>query len=100
MTDIKYRKVVLVKEHSDALRAYEELQKKIRHDKLADALDLARACVLSTHQIRPDIVDELVRFADAYISTLREAVRAQGGTSVEIIATFPEGKVTIDKFSR
>lgn len=100
MTDIKFRKVVAMTQHQDALQAYETLQHHTCQEKLTDALDLAHACILATQQIRPDLIDELVRYTDTYVRVLRTAVQARGGTGLEIIATFPEGKVTIDKFSR
>jgi hypothetical protein len=34
---------------------------------------------------------------DMYISTLRKYVKAMGG-ELEIVATFPEGRVRIEKF--
>ncbi|WP_434680951.1 hypothetical protein J3P77_07995 [Pseudomonas sp. R1-18] len=76
------------------------LQRQACQQKLTDALDMTRACVLATSQIRPEVVDETLKFTDTYIAILRNAVRAVGGGEIEITVAFPEGKIVIDKFSQ
>jgi hypothetical protein len=84
----------------DAMEAYTKLHKDFSRDRLAEALDMTLECILATQKIRPELVDDLIKFTDTYVRILRNAVVASGGTGLEITAIFPEGKVRIDEFSR
>jgi transcriptional regulator with XRE-family HTH domain len=81
-SDAHYRRMV-------AEMALHELRRArgISQEKLAEAL----------HIKQPNIA-KLERRTDVYISTLRAAIEAMGG-SLEIVACFPDGKVKITNFS-
>ncbi|WP_282348416.1 hypothetical protein [Pseudomonas sp. PS01301] len=100
MPDKKTGKVTSITPSRDALEAYTKLHGGCSSDKLADALGMTLECILATQQIRPELVDDLIKFTDTYVRMLRNAVIALGGTSLEITATFQDGKIVIDKFSR
>jgi transcriptional regulator with XRE-family HTH domain len=59
----------------------------ISQEKLAEALG-----------IKQPNVAKMEKRADIYISTLRAAIEAMGGT-LDIVARFPDGKVKIKNFS-
>jgi hypothetical protein len=48
-------------------------------------------------QVQPPAIATLERRADLYVSTLRRCIEAMGGT-LEIVAHFPDGSVTITTF--
>lgn len=52
---------------------------------------------LRTQKVHPDAVKEALKLTDRYVSTLNDCVQVLGGSQVEITATFPDGKVIIDK---
>ncbi|MFL1504935.1 helix-turn-helix domain-containing protein [Pseudomonas sp. O64] len=66
-----------------------ELRKaqQLSQERLAKALNINQAAV-----------SKMERRTDMYISTLRDYIRAMGG-ELEIIATFPGGRVKIDNFA-
>ena len=49
--------------------------------------------------INQDAVSKMEKDSDLYICSLRETIQTLGG-DLEIIATFPDGSVKIDKFSQ
>ncbi|KAA8693112.1 hypothetical protein [Pseudomonas caricapapayae] len=55
---------------------------------------------LEAQHIRPDTIDEALRMTDTYLGVLKECVQVLGGSNLEITATFPHGKVTIDVLSQ
>ena len=48
-------------------------------------------------RVQPSAIATLERRTDLYVSTLRRCIAAMGGT-LEIVAHFPDGSVTITKF--
>jgi Helix-turn-helix domain len=48
-------------------------------------------------QVQPPAIATLERRLDLYVSTLRRCIEAMGGT-LEIVARFPDGRVTITNF--
>ncbi|UNB62961.1 hypothetical protein [Pseudomonas syringae group genomosp. 7] len=55
---------------------------------------------LETQSIRPDTVADALKITDSYLAVLKECVHVLGGSNLEITATFPHGKVTIDVLSQ
>ncbi|WP_032699951.1 hypothetical protein [Pseudomonas syringae] len=71
-------------------------KQQILDRRIEEAHAMAMMC-LRTQNVHPDAVKEALRLTDRYISTLNECVQVLGGSQVEITATFPDGKVTINK---
>ncbi|MNK88608.1 hypothetical protein D3C87_1085780 [compost metagenome] len=79
------------------------LLKKLRAEmplhELRQAQALSQENLAKTLHVNQAAISKMERRTDMYISTLRSYIRAMGG-ELEIIATFPEGQVKIDNFSR
>ena len=65
----------------------------LRHAREQSQQEMAR-----TLKVNQPAVAKLEKRADMYVSNLRRYIEALGG-SLEITATFPEGRVTITNFS-
>jgi transcriptional regulator with XRE-family HTH domain len=81
-SDAHYRKMVAEMPLHELRRA-----RGISQEKLAEAL----------HIKQPNVA-KLEKRTDVYISTLRAAIEAMGGT-LNIVACFPDGEVKITNFS-
>ncbi|MDU8571829.1 Prophage PssSM-01, Orf22 [Pseudomonas amygdali pv. mori] len=55
---------------------------------------------LEAQNIRPETVEDALKVTDNYLAVLKECVDVLGGSNLEITATFPDGKVTIEILSR
>ncbi|WP_338586454.1 XRE family transcriptional regulator [Pseudomonas sp. MAG733B] len=79
------------------------LLKKLRAEmplhELRQAQALSQENLAKTLHVNQAAISKMERRTDMYISTLRSYIRAMGG-ELEIIATFPEGQVKIENFSR
>ncbi|MDU8618990.1 hypothetical protein RYB67_10500 [Pseudomonas syringae] len=76
---------------------------KQRHQTAEDRLRQAQLLALmslETDDLHPDMVMAALRIADRYMSTLRGCIQIVGGSNLETIATFSEGKVMVDKLSQ
>jgi hypothetical protein len=100
MDDEKRGQLISLAVRRNARQAIEKVQYRNRQKRLADALAVTRGCIVAIHELSPEVTTEMVKFTDVYIGILRGCVRAMGGGDLEITATFPEGKITIDKFSQ
>lgn len=78
---------------------YQKLRAEMPLHELRQAQELSQDALAKTLQINQAAVSKMERRTDMYISTLRNYIRAMGG-ELEIIATFPEGQVRIENFSR
>jgi DNA-binding XRE family transcriptional regulator len=66
-------------------------------DELREARKMTQISLAKTLNVNQAAVSKLERRADMYLSTLRSYVEAMGG-HLEVLATFPEGKVRITQF--
>ena len=66
---------------------------EFRHARAQSQADLAKRL-----QIRQPDIAKMERHADMYVGTLRRFIEEMGGT-LEVVAHFPEGSVTITHFS-
>ena len=87
----------------DALERTEKLYRKLRAElplhELRQAQELSQDTLAKTLHVNQAAISKMERRTDMYISTLRNYIRAMGG-ELEIIATFPNGQVKIENFSR
>ncbi|MDA8308874.1 MAG: XRE family transcriptional regulator [Deltaproteobacteria bacterium] len=65
---------------------------------LRRARGISQIKLAETMQIKQPTVARLEKRTDLYISTLRGVIEAMGG-SLEIVAHFPEGSISIKEFS-
>jgi predicted transcriptional regulator len=63
-------------------------------DELREARRLTQEQLGERLQVKQPAIAKLERRADMYLSTMRGVIKAMGG-EMEILAVFPEGKVTI-----
>ncbi len=66
-------------------------------DELRAARDLTQEHLAKVLGVKQSAVSKLERRTDMYISTLRDFIKAMGG-SLEIRAVFPDGDVRITQF--
>lgn len=71
-------------------------KQQILDRRIEEAHAMAMMC-LHTQNVHPDTVKEALRLTDRYVRTLNDCVQVLGGSQVEITATFPDGKVIINK---
>jgi transcriptional regulator with XRE-family HTH domain len=76
------------------IRAEKQL-KQIALDELREARRLTQRQLADRLGVNPAAVSRMERRTDMYVSTLRNFIRALGG-SLRILASFPEGEVEID----
>ncbi|MDF5893455.1 hypothetical protein P4A93_17755 [Pseudomonas syringae pv. syringae] len=72
----------------------------LRERKLRQAHTLALMCLETSDDLHPDAVIAALKVSDRYTETLRGCIQILGGSSLQTIATFPEGEVEIDKLSQ
>jgi transcriptional regulator with XRE-family HTH domain len=75
-----------------------ELKSEMALDELRQAREQSQQEMARTLKVKQPAVAKLEKRADMYVSNLRRYVEALGG-SLEITATFPEGRVNITNFS-
>jgi len=81
-------------------RSEAKVQRLIQEMPLAElraARDLTQEHLATLLHMKQPAVSKLERRTDMYVSTLRDVIRAMGGT-LEIRAVFPEGEVRITQF--
>lgn len=80
-------------------KQYKEMAAKLMplHE-LRRARGMSQEALAKALRIRQPNVAKLEKRTDIYISTLRGAIEAMGGT-LDIIARFPDGRVKITNFS-
>ena len=66
-------------------------------DELREARSLTQEQLAERLHVKQPAVAKIERRADMYLSTMRGVINAMGG-QMEILAVFPEGKVTITQF--
>ena len=66
-------------------------------DELREARRLTQEQLAERLHVKQPAVAKIERRADMYLSTMRGVIKAMGG-QMEILAVFPEGKVTIKQF--
>ncbi|RMR13736.1 hypothetical protein ALP90_00736 [Pseudomonas amygdali pv. ulmi] len=71
-------------------------KQQILDRRIEEAHAMAMMC-LRTQNVHPDAVKEALKLTDRYVSTLNDCVQVLGGSQVEITATFPDGKVIINR---
>ena len=74
-----------------------ELKSEMALAELRQARERSQAELARTLKVKQPAVAKLEKRADMYVSNLRRYIEALGG-SLEITATFPEGRVTITNF--
>jgi DNA-binding transcriptional regulator YiaG len=84
--------------HARHEERYRRLVEEMHLHELRQARALSQAKLAEALNINQAAVSKIEHRADAYISTLREYIRAMGG-DLEIIARFPDGAVKISNFS-
>ncbi|BBP79759.1 transcriptional regulator [Pseudomonas gingeri NCPPB 3146 = LMG 5327] len=94
--DLVARRSPEARVRTDAL--YQQLRAEMPLHELRQAQQLSQDALAKTLHINQAAVSKMERRTDMYISTLRNYIRAMGG-ELEIIATFPEGKVKIENFA-
>ena len=67
---------------------------KMALNELREARRLTQEQLAERLHVKQPAIAKIERRADMYLSTLRGVIRAMGG-EMEILAVFPEGKVTI-----
>ncbi|EGH05039.1 MULTISPECIES: hypothetical protein [Pseudomonas syringae group] len=95
MSDGKGKFVSLKARFKERLTSARRKQ-QILDRRIEEAHAMAIMC-LRTQNVHPDAVKEALKLTDRYVSTLNDCVQVLGGSQVEITATFPDGKVIIDK---
>lgn len=83
-------------------RAYEKAKQDIAEmalDEVREARAMTQEHLARLLGIKQAAVSKMERRADMYVSTLQAMIKAMGGT-LQIVATFPEGKVEIDQFRK
>lgn len=66
-------------------------------------IEQAHAMTLMFMQTQGDHLETIkaaLKVADRYVIAMRECVHVLGGSSLEVTATFPDGKVAIEKLSQ
>ena len=76
-------------------RTVQEELEKLPLYKLRKACNLTQQQVATQLGVQQAAVSKIERQTDMHIGTVRRFIEAMGGT-LELVATFPEGKVTID----
>jgi DNA-binding transcriptional regulator YiaG len=84
---------------ADAERLFQQHLKEMPLHELRKAQELSQESLAKALHVKQAAISKMERRTDMYTSTLRNYIRAMGG-ELEIIATFPEGQVKIDNFSR
>jgi transcriptional regulator with XRE-family HTH domain len=74
-----------------------ELKSEMALAELRQARERSQEQLARTLKVKQPAVAKLEKRADMYVSNLRRYIEALGG-SLEITATFPEGRVTITNF--
>ena len=74
-----------------------ELKSEMALAELRQARERSQEELARTLKVKQPAVAKLEKRADIYVSNLRRYIEALGG-SLEITATFPEGRVTITNF--
>jgi transcriptional regulator with XRE-family HTH domain len=77
---------------------YREMVAKMPLHELRRARGMSQETLAKALHIKQPNVAKLEKRTDIYISTLRGAIEAMGGT-LDIIARFPDGRVKITNFS-
>ena len=77
---------------------YQEMAAEMALHELRRARGISQEELAKLLHIKQPNVAKMEKRTDTYISTLREAIEAMGGT-LDIVASFPEGKVKIKNFS-
>jgi transcriptional regulator with XRE-family HTH domain len=77
---------------------YEEMAAEMALHELRRARGISQEELANVLRIKQPNVAKMEKRADIYISTLRATIEAMGGT-LDIVASFPEGKVRIKNFS-
>lgn len=95
MSDGKGKFVSLKARFKERLMSARRKQ-QILDRRIEEAHAMAMMC-LRTQNVHPDAVKEALKLTDRYVSTLNDCVQVLGGSQVEITATFPDGKVIINK---
>ena len=83
-------------------RIDEEVKKALAEmpiTRMRNARGLSQKMLAEALHIEQPAVAKLEKRADMYISTLRSHIQAMGG-DLEVVARFPDGDVTINKFSQ
>lgn len=68
-------------------------------DELRVARELTQERLAERLKVKQSSISKWERRADMYVSTLQNTIKAMGG-KLEILATFPEGSVRINHFSK
>lgn len=66
-------------------------------DELREARRLTQEQLADRLHVKQPAIAKIERRADMYVSTMRGVIKAMGG-EMEILAVFPEGRVTIKQF--
>jgi len=66
-------------------------------DELREARRLTQEQLAERFHVKQPAIAKIERRTDMYLSTLRGIIKAMGG-DMEILAVFPEGRVTITQF--
>jgi predicted transcriptional regulator len=74
------------------------LREEMSLAELRQALQLTQEAIGDTLHVGQPAIAKLEKRTDMYVGNLRRFIRAMGG-ELDIIATFPEGKVKIRNFS-
>ncbi|WP_122431154.1 hypothetical protein [Pseudomonas viridiflava] len=93
------RKIICLKERLRAREIAMKRKQTLTERKIKQAHSLALMC-LETQDLPAEAVIEALRISDRYVETLRGCIQILGGSNLETIATFPEGKVAIEKLSQ
>ncbi|MBC3957691.1 hypothetical protein [Pseudomonas triticifolii] len=99
MTDDVNGKILCLRALLRDREAAGKRRKMLNERRLNQAHALALMC-LESQDIHPEKVAEALKITDRYIATLKSCIGMVGGNNLQTTATFPEGKVTIDKFSQ
>lgn len=84
--------------HAEAGQLLQQHLTEMPLHELRKAQELSQETLAKTLRVNQAAISRMERRTDMYISTLRNYIRAMGG-ELEIIATFPEGQVTIENFA-
>ncbi|MCF5648826.1 hypothetical protein GIV49_04405 [Pseudomonas syringae] len=98
MTD-EQGKVVSMKERLKARQATARRKQQLFDRRLEDAHAMA-LMFMRTQGDHLSTIKAALKVADRYVVTLRECIHVLGGSSLEVTATFPDGKMAIDKLSQ
>ncbi|WP_122583376.1 hypothetical protein [Pseudomonas viridiflava] len=98
MTDEK-EKVVSMKERLKARQTAAKRQQQLFDRRLEQAHAMTLT-LLQTHGDELEAIKAGLKVADRYVTAFRECVHVLGGSSLEVTATFPDGKMAIDKLSQ